>query len=134
MLETLLKLYVESLKIHIGTKTKCPVFHKFTEEVYDQLFEVFHDLAEKQEDIQEGQYTTEDEKEAKQRIYDIVEQVKELVDENKGDYTTWYDNLARGLVDKLEFLCGNARAFLEEEKEDEEETPIKPQPKKIPKF
>lgn len=123
MLQLILKLYVESLKIHIGTKTKDKVFHEFTQEVYESLFEVFHTLAEKLEDIEKWEYTIDDCDTSKKRIYDIIEEIKKEVDENKGKYTTWFDNLARWLVDKLETLCGSVRSFIEnEDKEDEVQT------------
>lgn len=47
MLDQILALYTETLKIHIWTKTKCNVFHKFTQDIYEWLFDVFHELSEK---------------------------------------------------------------------------------------
>jgi hypothetical protein len=39
-----LKAYLEMLEIHIDTKTKDPVFHKATEEMYEKLFDVAHQI------------------------------------------------------------------------------------------
>ena len=124
MTELLLKLYIESLKIHIGTKTKDRVFHEFTQDVYELLFNVFHEISEKLEDIDEWVYTVSNVDTSKQRIYDLIEQVKSEIEDNKWKYTTWFDNLTRWLIDKLEFLCGNARSFISEEQEEEQD--IKP--------
>lgn len=130
MTDKLLQLYVEALKIHIGTKTKCNTFHKFTEEVYDWLFEVFHSISEKLEDINKWEYTVSDLEKSKQRIYDICEEIKSELEDIKWDYTTWFDNLARGLIDKVEFICWNAKSFIEEEEKEEE---YKEETKIIPK-
>jgi len=129
MLDTILKLYIESLKIHIGTKTKDHLFHEFTQDVYELLFDVFHETAEKMEDIEEWEYTVNNLDESKQRIYDLIEEVKTKLDSSKWEYTTWYDNLLRWLVDKLEFLCWNARSFICEEVEEEVEEEIKQEKK-----
>ena len=121
MLQKLLALYIESLKIHIWTKTQDLVFHRFSEEVYNKLFDTFHLLAEKLEDLDKGQYYSSLQG-SKNRLYDIVEEVKALVDGEKDKQTSWYDNLVRTLVDDLENLCWSARGFYEEEETDEEET------------
>ena len=134
MTDKLLQLYVEALKIHIGTKTKCNVFHEFTQDIYEWLFDVFHSISEKLEDINEWEYTVSDLDKSKQRIYDIVEEIKTELEDIKWDYTTWFDNLTRWLIDKVEFLCWNAKSFIEEEKEDYKEEKTLKTIKLPPKF
>ena len=107
MLEIFLKAYIEVLKIHIGTKTidRNWNFHTFTEDVYEKLFDVFHLLAERMEDIEKWEYTIEDCEESKQKIYDIIEQIKDKVELEKNNYTTGYRKLSEDLIDNLEWLC-----------------------------
>jgi len=115
----LFELYKEAVKIHIWTKTKDYTFHKFMEEVYETLFTTFHTIAEKKEDIDRWDYTVLDEDKSEQRVYDLLKEVKKELEGEKDKYSTWYDNLIRWEIDKLEFLCGSAKSFIEEEMEDE---------------
>ena len=115
------------LEIHVKTKTKDIVFHDFTKSVYEKLFDVFHNIAEKGEDIKKG-LPAEDVQAMKNETYELVEHVKELVDGMKDKHSTGMDDLIRGLVNDLETLCGTARGFTVEKEEamegaEHEETP-----------
>lgn len=134
MLEKLLKFYIEILKIHIWTKTQDKVFHEFSWEVYKKLFDVFHLISEKFEDIDKWEYYCSLQT-SKNRLYDVVEEVKELIDTEKDKHSTWMDDLIRWLVSDLEWLCWTARWFTEEMEDDiDEEEKIdnmKPYKKKL---
>lgn len=120
MLENLLQAYITVLKIHIGTKTKDKVFHEFSADVYDWLFDVFHRISEKLEDIERWEYTENDLQNAKQRLYNTIETIKMDIESTKDLYSTWYNNLVCELTDNLESLCGTARWFIVEPISDSE--------------
>lgn len=46
-----LKAYIEILSIHISSKSKDNLFHKETENFYEILFDIAHDLWEKEVDL-----------------------------------------------------------------------------------
>ena len=126
-LQRLLEIHNEVLIKHIETKTVFSQFHEKTEAMYETLFDTFHQIAEKRQDIEVD--SPADEETAPQEVYDLIEEAKTIVEAMvKEKNSVGMDNLLRGLVDKLEFQCGNARAFINEEK-DEEEAPKKIAPK-----
>lgn len=43
--------YISVLRAHIRTKTIDPVFHASTEAFYTAIFDVFHTIGEKMEDV-----------------------------------------------------------------------------------
>lgn len=102
---------------HIETKTICPTFHPKSAEFYEILFEIFHQVAEKRQDI--GEDEPADEETAIQDTYDSLIEAKgileAMVEENN---SVGMDNLLRGLIDSLEGNIGDCKAFLEEEKEE----------------
>lgn len=119
-MDKLFQFYKRMLELHIGTKTTDIVFHKASEDFYSTLFDCFHQISEKEQDIKLVNPIDCDV--ASKEAYDLIEQAKEEIEsmiEEKN--TPWMDNLLRALVDKLEFDCGTARGFLEEE-DDETET------------
>jgi len=103
-------------QIHIGVKTVDNLFHKATEAFYLKTFDVVHQIAEKRQDVKADKPM--DCEIAEQEAYDLLEEtkdiLKELIDENT---TIWEDNLLRGLYDEVEFECGNARSFIDDEEE-----------------
>lgn len=122
----------ESLLIaHIGTKVVDSQFHEKSASFYELAFDCFHMLSEKDQDI--GEMNPIDCKIAKQQTYKDLEDLKNLLIAMAEEKNTMgKDNLLRGLIDRAESACGDARAFIredEEEKEDDEdmeETPMKP--------
>ena len=104
---------------HIQTKTTNSQFHEKSQEFYELLFDVFHNLSEKRVDI--ALDTVPDDEESIKRAYDAIEEAKTIIESMvKDDNSVGMDNLLRGMADKLEFACGNARAFIEEESEEME--------------
>lgn len=102
---------------HIQTKTTNSQFHEKSQEFYELLFDVFHNISEKRVDIELD--TVPDDEESIKRAYDAIEEAKTIIESMvKDDNSVGMDNLLRGLADKLEFACGNARAFTEEGSEE----------------
>lgn len=117
VLDNLFELYKKVLLIHISTKTKDKVFHEFTGEVYEKLFDVFHHIGEKMQDIEQDTYDLGDVQTMKDNTYDYIEEVKDIVNGMKDQYSTGMDDLVRSLVNDLESLCGTARGFTEKQEE-----------------
>lgn len=127
-MEKLFDLFKIALTAHINTKTTDPLFHEKSQAFYELLFDCFHQIAEKEQDV--GENATDSTKPIEE-IYSALEKAKEIIEEMLNhEPTIGMDNLLRGLYDKLEFACGNARGFLKEE--DEEKTEYK-KPKESPK-
>lgn len=119
-MEKLFNLYKKMLEIHIGTKTTDKVFHEATADFYSSLFDLFHLISEKRQDIELDKPVHLEE--SRNEAYDLLEKAKieleELINE---DNTFGMDNLLRDLYDKLETQCWTARWFLPK-LEDEEDT------------
>lgn len=112
----LFNLYRAVLIAHIGTKTTYSQFHEKSEGWYELLFEVFHSIAEKRQDIEIDKPL--DEEKIVQETYDNIEKAKKLVESMiKEKNSPGMDNLLRWLVDKLEWACGDSRSFIEEKDE-----------------
>lgn len=109
-MDKLSELYDEMLNLHIGTKTNDTVFHAASAAFYETLFDALHDSKEAMQDSKQAKPV--DAKMARKRAYEILEEAKwileGMVNSNK-DMAA--DNVLRGLVDKLGFSCGNARAL-----------------------
>ena len=131
-MDRLFQLYKIVLLAHIRSKTVDSVFHAKSEEFYELLFEVFHTISEKNQDM--GVDPAGNEDLLIQQTYDAIEEAKTIVESMvKDKNSVGTDNLLRGFADKLEFACGNARAFIEDEKEDYSE--LKSMlPNKMPKI
>lgn len=118
-MNNLFEAYKRVLEAHIYTKTKDPVFHDKSAWFYELLFEVFHSISEKKQDIETWKDVDCDF--LKQRTYDDIEMVKnELIKYIELNESVGMDNLLRWLVDKLESACWTARSFVKEEEEEEE--------------
>lgn len=122
-LSRLFELYKQVLLAHISTKALYSQFHEKSESFYGTLFDVFHTIAEKR--VDNGIDVLDDEEETVQATYDAIEEAKTIIETMIKDKSNsvGMDNLLRGLADRLEFDCGNARAFIEEEKDEEENEP-----------
>lgn len=115
-LDLIFEAYKQVLLAHIQTKTTESVFHKKSEEFYELLFDCFHLISEKRQDIELDEPWNES---LMKETYDNIELVKWIVEKliwQKNSH--WMDNLLRWLIDKLEGACWDARAFVEEEKEE----------------
>lgn len=137
-MDKLSELYDEMLNLHIGTKTNDTVFHTASEGFYETLFDVMHQSKEAMQDSKQAKPV--DAKMARKRAYEIIEEAKSIVEgmvNSNKDMAV--DNVLRGLVDKLGFDCGSARALCpcnkdamqeepaeEEAKEDEMEEEAEP--------
>lgn len=131
-IERLFELYKQVLLAHIQTKTVEPLFHEKSEAFYELLFDVFHTISEKRQDNETDEPGDCDI--LIQETYDNIEEARKIVEEMvKENNSIGMDNLLRGLSDKLEFACGNARAFIEEEKEEEPKNESEPMDKPINK-
>lgn len=118
-MERLFGIFEQLLLLHIGTKTNDPLFHEKSAAFYQIVFDIFHEVSEKNQDIWEDKPV--DCEEARQETYDLLEEAKELLEEMiEEDNSYGKDNLLRWLVDKLEFQCWNAKGFIEEEEKDED--------------
>lgn len=116
-MEELFSLFKQVLIAHIETKTTCPTFHDKSQEFYELLFDVFHQISEKRQDTEEDMPQMEET--LIQQTYDNIEKAKLIIEWMvKEKNSIWMDNLLRWLADKLEFACGNARAFINEENEE----------------
>lgn len=122
-LERLFALYKTVLLAHIGTKTTESQFHEKSEGFYELLFDVFHLVSEKRQDVGTDEPT--DCSAAIESTYSALEEAKSVLEAMvKEKNSVGTDNLLRGLLDRLETACGDARAFVtEEEEEDETENP-----------
>ena len=103
-MDRLFQIYKRLLELHIGTKTNDLLFHQASEDFYTLLFDVFHQISEKRQDIKLDNPI--DCEKAEQEAYDLIEEAKsELESMVSEDNSVGMDNLLRGLVDKLEFAC-----------------------------
>lgn len=110
IMDKLSELYDEMLNLHIGTKTNDTVFHAASAAFYETLFDALHDSKEAMQDSKQAKPV--DAKMARKRAYEILEEAKLIVEgmvNSNKDMAA--DNVLRGLVDKLWFSCGNARAL-----------------------
>jgi hypothetical protein len=114
-MEKLFELFKVVLLAHIKTKTVDSLFHEKSQAFYELLFDCFHQISEKEQDISPNM---EDAEPLISDTYDALEEAKTIIEKMvKNDNTIGMDNLLRGLADKLEFACGNALALVKEEKE-----------------
>lgn len=108
-LEFLFEVYKRLFILHIETKTIDSQFHEKSQEFYEEMFAIVHEIAEKRQDIEADAPT--DAKYWKE-AYDLIEESKQIIEKMINTKNTpWMDNLLRSIADRLETQCGNARAF-----------------------
>jgi len=109
----------ESLLIaHIATKTSYSQFHEKSAEFYELAFDCFHLIGEKMQDL-ELKDALDNEDVFNQSYKDLIDLKDALNEMVKEKNSVGMDNLIRSLIDRTESACGNARAFIENEKEEE---------------
>ena len=115
-MEALFAIYKKLLLLHVGTKTNEPIFHEKSAGFYELLFDIFHEVSEKNQDIWEDKPV--DCKKATKDALTLLEEAKWLVEDMIEESNTYgKDNLLRWLADKLEFQIGTAKSLVEEEDE-----------------
>ncbi len=107
--------YVEMLMIHIETKTKDHVFHKITEDFYETLFDIAHDIWEKNVDL--GNNLSEnklDSNKAKERANEIISKLRKDIEEykNENEITLGTEDLLGSIANKLEQIEWDSKSFL----------------------
>lgn len=111
-MDQIFKLFKVILDAHIKTKTVNSQFHEKSQEFYEVAFNIYHELFEKMMDT-EAIEPPSDPAKTMNDAYFALESIKEILNTMvKKKNTVGMDNLLRGLIDKVEFNCGNARAFL----------------------
>jgi len=119
-MEKLLSLHNLLLKLHIKTKTVCSQFHEKSAAWYEFAFDVFHELAEKRQDLWLDAPTMEET--AYQEYYDNLLLIRWILESMvKEKNSIGMDNLLRGKLDELEWHIWDAKAFLSEDKEEYKE-------------
>lgn len=119
-MEKLFELYKRVLLSHIQTKTTHSQFHDKSESFYEAMFDVFHLLSEKRQDTWVDE--CEDDDVLIKDAYDAIEEAQSvLIKMTKETNTIGTDNLIRSLLDSIEGVCWNARAFICEEKDEEKD-------------
>jgi hypothetical protein len=117
--DKILELAIDIFRIHMRTKTLCPVFHEKSAPAYEFGIEAWHKLTEKLEDLDVKTYPNDDLYDMKAQAYENVEEIKRKLEELvKQKNTVGQDNLIRSLIDQAEGICGNLRAFINEEDAD----------------
>jgi len=112
---TALNAYTSVFKIHVSNKDQDPTHHEFTGKIYEDLFEIVHTIGEKLTDTNRP-ILEESNKDFRKEVFDSIKWLKCTVDLliKKDHETIWTDNALRGISDKLEFMLGNAKAYIRE--------------------
>jgi DNA-binding ferritin-like protein len=107
------KAYIEMLTLHIDSKTMSRAFHKETEEFYEKLFTVAHEIGEKHVDLGgklSGSTLEEKQQEAHNIIVNLKKEVESYKENNKVSLGT--EDLLGTLASDLEDMEGSSRVFL----------------------
>lgn len=108
-----LKAYTDMLTIHIKTKTKDSDFHNETEKFYEALFDVAHEIWEKDTDLHEPISDVEFDnfkKAANNIIKNLREDIERFHKEN--EVSLWTEDLLWSLANKLENIEWTSKSFL----------------------
>ena len=107
-----LKAYIEMLEIHIDTKTKDYAFHKATEEFYEILFKIAHEIGERHVDLwgklsQDSLATQK--KKAKAIIEQLQVEIKNYAENNELSMGT--EDLLGSLMGDLDNIAWTVKSF-----------------------
>jgi len=105
--------YIEMLSIHISTKTEDVVFHWETENFYEILFNVAHEIWEKHVDLWNNILNSSiDEK--KKKAYAIIKNIREEIEQYKksNNVTLGTEDLLWSLANDLENIEWTSRSFI----------------------
>lgn len=108
-----LEAYIEMLSIHIDTKTTDLGFHKETENFYEVLFKVAHDIWEKYVDLG-GKLLDSSLEEKKQRANSIISDLRKEIENYKENnkVSLWTEDLLWTLASDLENIEWTSKVFL----------------------
>lgn len=116
----LFSLFQKVLLAHIGTKTVYSTFHSKSQGWYELLFDIFHEISEKRQDLKIDPCMDDDV--VIQETFDNLTKTRDILEAMvKEKNSVGMDNLLRSLLDRLEFAIGDASAFIEEEADEEED-------------
>jgi len=118
LLKQLQSAYLLSLQTHITLLTKCYTRHKGTEETYEGLFNIFHTLSEKNEQIIPSKG---DANGLVVKLYSEVEKSKEaLKSAIKAEKDEWVKNQLVQSYDDIQLLCAKLKSLIDEDEGYEE--------------
>ncbi len=104
--------YVLALNVHIKLLSSCFVRHQATEGTYGDLFAVFHELAEKN---QQTNPSTEDPEELVESLYETVEKLKGSVNAAiKSEKDEGVKNQLIQKYDDLQMICAKLKSVMGE--------------------
>lgn len=110
--------YLLALNTHIKLLSTCFVRHKATEGTYEDLFAVFHDLAEKNEQVAPS---SDDPEELVESLYDSVEALKDSINSAiKSEQDEGVKNQLIQKYDDLQMTCAKLKSVLEGYEEESE--------------
>lgn len=112
---TALNAYTLVFKIHASNKGTDPTHHSFTESVYEDLFTMVHTIAEKLSDTGHP-LMVESNKDFRKEVYESIKGLKITINDYiiHNNESIGTDNALRGIADKLEFMCNNAKSYIVE--------------------
>lgn len=110
--------YVLALNVHIKLLTSCFVRHQATEGTYEDLFAVFHELSEKN---QQTNPSAEDPEDLVESLYGTVEKLKESINSAiKSEKDEGVKNQLISKYDDLQMTCAKLKSVLEGYEEESE--------------
>jgi len=110
--------YILALNTHIKLLSTCFVRHKATEGIYEDLFKVFHELSEKNEQVNPS---SEDPEELVEALYDSVEALKDSINSAiKSEKDEGVKNQLIQKYDDLQMTCAKLKSVMDKYEEKEE--------------
>lgn len=123
--------YIEMLEIHLDTKTVDKITHWLTEDFYELLFDIAHDIGERYVDL-DGKLRDDhwDCYTQRSKVIEIMSTLRSTLASSLGELSkdpmlVGADNLIRSHIDKLDFSIGNAKGlvFKKDSMKESKETP-----------